>query len=215
MSWWWCVVGDDDDGDRWCYDDDDGGVGVVVSVAVARVKESECRDRRDPLMGRIFGVGRKTHRKIFWRPEMAAGGSLVVAGGGRIYLREREFYKFVYAAESVSNAIRFEYYLASSSGWTKSSILWVEIGETSLIGPELVQDTTDKVVLIKEKLKAARDRQKRRLKTMRITEADDHEFLELPNNDRDPYVETALQALPSPDFVPGPEEPEHAPPKAD
>ncbi|GJW15879.1 putative reverse transcriptase domain-containing protein [Tanacetum coccineum] len=36
-----------------------------------------------------------------------------------------------------------------------------EIGESSLIGPELVQETTDKVVLIKEKLKAARDRQKR------------------------------------------------------
>ncbi|GJR39195.1 putative reverse transcriptase domain-containing protein [Tanacetum coccineum] len=32
--------------------------------------------------------------------------------------------------------------------------------ESSLIGPELVQETTDKVVLIKEKLKAARDRQK-------------------------------------------------------
>ncbi|GJX37342.1 hypothetical protein Tco_0250645 [Tanacetum coccineum] len=37
-------------------------------------------------------------------------------------------------------------------------MIW--IGESSLIGPELVQETTDKVVLIKEKLKAARDRQK-------------------------------------------------------
>nr|GEX82154.1 putative reverse transcriptase domain-containing protein [Tanacetum cinerariifolium] len=36
-----------------------------------------------------------------------------------------------------------------------------EVGETRLIGPELVQETTDKVVLIKERLKAARDRQKR------------------------------------------------------
>ncbi|GKF21904.1 hypothetical protein Tco_0070542 [Tanacetum coccineum] len=35
-----------------------------------------------------------------------------------------------------------------------------EIEESSLIGPELVQETTDKVVLIKEKLKAARDHQK-------------------------------------------------------
>nr|GEW63284.1 putative reverse transcriptase domain-containing protein [Tanacetum cinerariifolium] len=35
-----------------------------------------------------------------------------------------------------------------------------EIGESSLIGPELVQETTDKVVLIKEKLKTARDHQK-------------------------------------------------------
>ncbi|GJS74476.1 retrovirus-related pol polyprotein from transposon TNT 1-94 [Tanacetum coccineum] len=33
-------------------------------------------------------------------------------------------------------------------------VLWAEIGESSLIGPELVQETTDKVVLIKEKLKA-------------------------------------------------------------
>ncbi|GJZ68247.1 putative reverse transcriptase domain-containing protein [Tanacetum coccineum] len=41
-----------------------------------------------------------------------------------------------------------------------SPVLWAEIGESSLIGPELVQETTDKVVLIKEKLKAARDRQK-------------------------------------------------------
>ncbi|GKD77071.1 putative reverse transcriptase domain-containing protein, partial [Tanacetum coccineum] len=32
--------------------------------------------------------------------------------------------------------------------------------ESSLIGPELVQEATDKVVLLKEKLKAARDRQK-------------------------------------------------------
>ncbi|GKF69299.1 hypothetical protein Tco_0202356, partial [Tanacetum coccineum] len=41
-----------------------------------------------------------------------------------------------------------------------SLILWAEIGESSLTGPELVLDTTDKVVLIKEKLKAGRDRQK-------------------------------------------------------
>ncbi|GJX22593.1 putative reverse transcriptase domain-containing protein [Tanacetum coccineum] len=39
-------------------------------------------------------------------------------------------------------------------------IVWAEIRESSLIGPELVQETTDKVVLIKEKLKAASDRQK-------------------------------------------------------
>ncbi|GKF75832.1 putative reverse transcriptase domain-containing protein, partial [Tanacetum coccineum] len=42
----------------------------------------------------------------------------------------------------------------------RSPVLWAEIGESSLIRPELVQETTDKVVLIKEKLKAARDRQR-------------------------------------------------------
>nr|GEU58649.1 hypothetical protein [Tanacetum cinerariifolium] len=42
----------------------------------------------------------------------------------------------------------------------RSSMLWAEIGKSCLIGPELVIKTTDKVVLIKEKLKQARDHQK-------------------------------------------------------
>ncbi|GKB89270.1 hypothetical protein Tco_0961542 [Tanacetum coccineum] len=42
----------------------------------------------------------------------------------------------------------------------RSPVLWAKIGEGSLNGPELVQETTDKVVVIKEKLKAARDHQK-------------------------------------------------------
>nr|GFC30427.1 putative reverse transcriptase domain-containing protein [Tanacetum cinerariifolium] len=39
-------------------------------------------------------------------------------------------------------------------------MLWAEIREGSLIRPKLVQETTDKVVVIKEKLQAARDCQK-------------------------------------------------------
>nr|GEU44899.1 putative reverse transcriptase domain-containing protein [Tanacetum cinerariifolium] len=42
----------------------------------------------------------------------------------------------------------------------RSPVLWVEIEESSLTGLELVQETIDKVVLVKEKLKAVRDRQK-------------------------------------------------------
>ncbi|GJU86912.1 hypothetical protein Tco_1294458 [Tanacetum coccineum] len=45
--------------------------------------------------------------------------------------------------------------------------------------------------------------------------ADDHEYLELPWMPEDPYVEAALQAPPSPDYVPCPQEPEQAPPSPD
>nr|GFC47887.1 hypothetical protein [Tanacetum cinerariifolium] len=45
--------------------------------------------------------------------------------------------------------------------------------------------------------------------------ADDYERLMLPEMLEDPYVEVALQALPSPDYIPGPEEPEQAPPSQD
>ncbi|GKA30149.1 hypothetical protein Tco_0716454 [Tanacetum coccineum] len=44
--------------------------------------------------------------------------------------------------------------------FNQSPVLWAEIGESSLTGLELVLETADKVVLIKGKLKAARDRQK-------------------------------------------------------
>ncbi|GKA27920.1 hypothetical protein Tco_0714088, partial [Tanacetum coccineum] len=73
-------------------------------------------------------------------------------------------------AEGVRDAIRFggSYQLsircapfeALYGRKCKSPVLWAEIGESSLIGPEFVQETTDKVILIKENLKAARDRQK-------------------------------------------------------
>nr|GFA70953.1 reverse transcriptase domain-containing protein [Tanacetum cinerariifolium] len=39
-------------------------------------------------------------------------------------------------------------------------IAWAEVGESKLIEPEIVQETTNKIVKIKERLKAARDRQK-------------------------------------------------------
>ncbi|GJU97042.1 hypothetical protein Tco_1326313 [Tanacetum coccineum] len=45
--------------------------------------------------------------------------------------------------------------------------------------------------------------------------ADDHEYLELPRMPEDPYMEAALQAPPSPDYMLGPEEPEQAPPSPD
>ncbi|GJX26142.1 hypothetical protein Tco_0232438 [Tanacetum coccineum] len=38
------------------------------------------------------------------------------------------------AAERVRDAIGFECCLVSSSGWTKSHVLWAEIGESSLTG---------------------------------------------------------------------------------
>nr|GFB24076.1 hypothetical protein [Tanacetum cinerariifolium] len=45
--------------------------------------------------------------------------------------------------------------------------------------------------------------------------ADDHEHLMLPEMLEDPFVEVALQAPPSPDYIPGPEEPKQAPPSPD
>nr|GEU32739.1 DNA/RNA polymerases superfamily protein [Tanacetum cinerariifolium] len=61
---------------------------------------------------------------------------------------------------SYHSSIRCALFEALYKRMCRSPVLWDEIRESRLIGSKLVQETTDKVVLIKENLKAARDRQK-------------------------------------------------------
>ncbi|GJU21307.1 hypothetical protein Tco_1154649 [Tanacetum coccineum] len=42
----------------------------------------------------------------------------------------------------------------------QSPVCWVKVGEAQLTGPELMQETTEKIVLIKQRMQAAQDRQK-------------------------------------------------------
>ncbi|GKD10487.1 reverse transcriptase domain-containing protein, partial [Tanacetum coccineum] len=42
----------------------------------------------------------------------------------------------------------------------RSPMCWAEVGEAQLTGPELIQETTKKIILIKQRMQAAQDRQK-------------------------------------------------------
>nr|GFD13073.1 putative reverse transcriptase domain-containing protein [Tanacetum cinerariifolium] len=42
----------------------------------------------------------------------------------------------------------------------RSPACWTEVGEAQILGPELIQETTEKIVQIKERMQAACDRQK-------------------------------------------------------
>ncbi|GJW82216.1 putative nucleotidyltransferase, ribonuclease H [Tanacetum coccineum] len=61
---------------------------------------------------------------------------------------------------SYHSSIRCALFEALYGRKCSSPVLWAKIEEGSLIGHKLVLEMTDKVVLIKEKLKAARDHQK-------------------------------------------------------
>ncbi|GJY27098.1 hypothetical protein Tco_0401824 [Tanacetum coccineum] len=87
-------------------------------------------------------------------------------------LRKEKLYAN-FSKKRYKTAIRFKYMLSNHSGCIRcapfealyerkcrSPVLWVEIGGSILIGPELVQEMIDKVVLVMEKPKAARDHQK-------------------------------------------------------
>ncbi|GJU35989.1 putative reverse transcriptase domain-containing protein [Tanacetum coccineum] len=42
----------------------------------------------------------------------------------------------------------------------RSPVCWAEVGEAKMTGPELIQETTEKIILIKQRIQAAQDRQK-------------------------------------------------------
>nr|GFA40863.1 putative reverse transcriptase domain-containing protein [Tanacetum cinerariifolium] len=42
----------------------------------------------------------------------------------------------------------------------RSPVCWTEVGEAQILGPELIQQTTEKIVQIKQRMQAAHDRQK-------------------------------------------------------
>ncbi|GJU98794.1 putative reverse transcriptase domain-containing protein [Tanacetum coccineum] len=162
----------------------------------------------------------------------------------------------------------------------RSPVCWAEVGEVQLTGPKIVQETTDKIVQIKQRMQAARYRQKSyadlKRKPMEFQlpeelsrrcpeftwEREDqfrkkypHLFTKTAQSSNtvmsdsdelgvthteisspfeglsdigspgvvgpeheglpwmldDPYVQVALQAPPSPDYIPGPEEPQSPP----
>nr|GEV45391.1 reverse transcriptase domain-containing protein [Tanacetum cinerariifolium] len=42
----------------------------------------------------------------------------------------------------------------------RSPVCWAEVGDTQLIGPEIIHETAEKIVQIRQHLQAARDRQR-------------------------------------------------------
>ncbi|GJX84233.1 putative reverse transcriptase domain-containing protein [Tanacetum coccineum] len=52
------------------------------------------------------------------------------------------------------------YAIDFGKGWCRSPVCWTEVGEAQILGPELIQETTEKIIHIKQRMQAARDRQK-------------------------------------------------------
>nr|GEV13780.1 putative reverse transcriptase domain-containing protein [Tanacetum cinerariifolium] len=61
---------------------------------------------------------------------------------------------------SYYTSIKWEPFEALYERKCRSPVIWTEVGESQLIGPEFVQETTKKIIQIKERLKTARIRQK-------------------------------------------------------
>ncbi|GJW40549.1 putative reverse transcriptase domain-containing protein [Tanacetum coccineum] len=63
-------------------------------------------------------------------------------------------------SNSYHSSVRCAPFVALYDRKFRSPIMWIEVGEGQLIGLELVQETTEKISQIKDRLKAVRDGQK-------------------------------------------------------
>ncbi|GKA05799.1 putative reverse transcriptase domain-containing protein [Tanacetum coccineum] len=52
------------------------------------------------------------------------------------------------------------YAIDFEKGWCRSPVCWAEVGQVQLTGPEIVQETTEKIIQIKQRMQVARDRKK-------------------------------------------------------
>nr|GEX83075.1 putative reverse transcriptase domain-containing protein [Tanacetum cinerariifolium] len=72
----------------------------------------------------------------------------------KLYLKE------VVARHGIPVSIIYDRDPRFASRKCRSPVCWIEVGEFYLTGPEIVQETTEKIIQIKQRMQAARDRQK-------------------------------------------------------
>ncbi|GJR68218.1 putative reverse transcriptase domain-containing protein [Tanacetum coccineum] len=98
----------------------------------------------------------QSERTIQTLEDMLRACVLDFGGSWDVHLR---FVEFLYN-NSYHSSVRCAPFEALYGRKCRSLIMWAEIGEGQLIGPELVQETNEKISQIKDRRKAAGDRQK-------------------------------------------------------
>nr|GEX51388.1 putative reverse transcriptase domain-containing protein [Tanacetum cinerariifolium] len=78
---------------------------------------------------------------------------------GNVWERHLPLVKFSYN-NSYHASIKAAPFEALYGRKCRSSVCWAEVGDAQLTGPELIHETAEKIVKIKQRIQAARDRQK-------------------------------------------------------
>nr|GFC83005.1 reverse transcriptase domain-containing protein [Tanacetum cinerariifolium] len=78
---------------------------------------------------------------------------------GKCWVKHLPLCEFLYN-NSYHASIKAAPYEALYGRKCRSPVCWAEVGEAQLTGPELIQETTEKIVLIKQRIQVAQDRQK-------------------------------------------------------
>ncbi|GJU27176.1 putative reverse transcriptase domain-containing protein [Tanacetum coccineum] len=79
---------------------------------------------------------------------------------GKAWVKHFPFAEFSYN-NSYHASIKAASYEALYGQKCRSPVCWAKVEEAQLTGPKMIQETTEKIVLIKQRIQAAQDRQKR------------------------------------------------------
>nr|GEX26148.1 hypothetical protein [Tanacetum cinerariifolium] len=106
-------------------------------------------------------------RKEWKKPIRARAMSITIHSNikARILEAQSEASRGAYTPAEMLKELYKQFRIKEDDGYivwkeVSTAIAWAEVGKSKLIGPEIVQETNVKIVQIKERLKAARDRQK-------------------------------------------------------
>ncbi|GJV83094.1 putative reverse transcriptase domain-containing protein [Tanacetum coccineum] len=95
----------------------------------------------------------------FWRSLQNALGTNLDMSTAKGWVNHLPLVEFSYN-NSYHASIKAAPFKALYGRKCRSPVCWTEVGEAQILGPELIQETTEKIIQIKQRMQAARDRQK-------------------------------------------------------
>nr|GFC17376.1 putative reverse transcriptase domain-containing protein [Tanacetum cinerariifolium] len=111
--------------------------------------------KKEDVGGRLVENSRYPEKVIKEKLEPRTDGTLCLSG--RSWLPGYDDLRTVIIYHASIKAAPFE---ALYGRKCRSPICWTEVGEAQILGPELIQETTEKIIQIKQRMQTARDRQK-------------------------------------------------------
>ncbi|GJX03309.1 putative reverse transcriptase domain-containing protein [Tanacetum coccineum] len=97
----------------------------------------------------------------FWRAFQKALGTRLDMSTAYHLQTDRQSEKTIQTPEDIYHAsIKAAPFEALYRWKCRSPVCWAEVGDAQLTSPKIIHETTKKIVLIKQRIQAARDRQK-------------------------------------------------------
>ncbi|GJS87593.1 putative reverse transcriptase domain-containing protein [Tanacetum coccineum] len=94
----------------------------------------------------------KDLKKLYWWPNMKAEIPLMSTDG--------QSERTIQTLEDMLRACVIDFRKALYDRKCQSSVCWADVRDAQLTGPEIIHETTEKIIQIKKRIQAARDRQK-------------------------------------------------------